>query len=250
MFHVNYKLLAHWNAKPFFDFFLAQTNRKEVRPEVGQKCSIELNGNIKVRAKFVKVDALLGFVHFEEANQFEWIYLGSPRISQLFRALIKAKSVDKIIDYKTYNTCLSIDNDNEVIETIDLIDDDSTDDESLLFQAITSRTVSLKHKCSHKCVELKNGKQRQLQKFSALQRPLLTGWKRLGRIHRYYTAPCGKNLKTMYNIDQFLLKTNSKLRIDSFDLSKNCIIHKETVNDVDVSSSPYLFHSNCILNSK
>ena len=93
----------------------------------------------------------------------------------------------------------------------------------------------LQTECHHLCVGLEN-KISNLGQYSAFQRPLLTGWKRYGSDRKFYQAPCGVFFHTLNEIDKFLFMTDSKLRIDCFDLSKDCNIEKETaISKVDVS---------------
>lgn len=87
--------------------------------------------------------------------------------------------------------------------------------------------------CHHLCLGLEN-KISNLEQYSAFQRPLLTGWKRYGSDRKFYQAPCGVFFHSLNEIDKFLFMTDSKLRIDCFDLSKDCNI-ETAISKVDVS---------------
>lgn len=236
--------LAHWNAKEYFEFYLISRNRIEVCPEIGQKCSIEMNGNRNAKAVIQKIDTLMALVYFEEVKRYEWIYLGSPRIFQVFRELIKTKALDKMIQYKTYKTCRSANDDVVVIDSFEPDDEQNKKpvhkvDETVPLPAVTNNLKFGKHKCNHKCVSLEDDSRIQLEKYPTFQRPLLTGWFRLGKTHRFYKTPCGLYLHRFNDIAQYLLDTDSKLRIDSFELGKNCeirLITKDTSKVEDVSS--------------
>lgn len=61
----------------------------------------------------------------------------------------------------------------------------------------------------------------------AFQRPLLEGWERKGILNIYYRAPRnGRCFHNLNEIDIYLSETNSRLRIDCFDLN----------NDIEISS--------------
>lgn len=82
---------AHINAKPYFEWYF-QNERVEAHPKVHQTMKVELNGNCQALAKVLQIEnKVLAKIHFEEENRFEWIYLGSPRIFAVCRALIIQK---------------------------------------------------------------------------------------------------------------------------------------------------------------
>lgn len=177
--------------------------------------STELNGALQI-AKVVKVDRILIQIHFEQANRFEWIYVGSPRIKQLYRQLIKGKKLDGIIEFKTYTACrtadvvmvdpfeiVQVDNDAEVAEAISTINQND------------NRTVK-EHNCGHECVRSED--MVNLESFGLFRRPILAGWKRSTRL---YQAPCGLRLCSYADIMDYLMKTKSKLHINCFDFSKS-----------------------------
>ena len=90
---------AHSNAKPYFDWYF-KNERVEAHPKVHQTIKIELNGNCQALAKILQIeDKILAEIHFEEEDRFEWIYLGSPRIFAVCRALIIQKVNIKISDF-------------------------------------------------------------------------------------------------------------------------------------------------------
>lgn len=96
---VNFSL-AHFNAKPYFDWYFKNV-RVEAHPKVHQTFKVELNGNCEALAKVLQMqDKILAEIHFEEENRFEWIYLGSPRIFAVCRALIIQKVYKNILQCK------------------------------------------------------------------------------------------------------------------------------------------------------
>lgn len=221
-FLIYYFILAHWNAKQYFDWFL-RNERLEIRPKIGQILKVELNGNCEAMAKVLQVDSMLAQIHFEKENRFEWIYLGSPRISQIYRELVKTKRLDNIIQFKTYNTSLSANDDVVMFDFVHKPDDEPNknyiEPPSV---PVIGLTRSTKHDCCHSCVRSED-KFSKIEQYPALLRPILLGWKR-SLDKRYYVAPCGKSLHSLNDVDKFLFLTDSKLRIDCFDFSKNCDI--------------------------
>ncbi|XP_055311987.1 histone-lysine N-methyltransferase SETDB1-B-like [Sitodiplosis mosellana] len=230
---------AHWNAKLYFDWYFAN-ERLEAQPKVQQMIKVELNGNCEAMAKVLQVDEMLAQIHFEEENRFEWIYLGSPRIFAVCRELIKQKRLDGFISYKTYKACLSANDDVvmfDFVETEDKSNEKPTENEivpitSPKFDVI--RTVN--HDCDYRCVsladkiKLKEYGGINLDQYGAFLRPLLTGWTRHGSDKKFYRAPCGSCFHSLSEIDKVLFQTDSKLRIDCFDLSKDCAIVKQGAN--------------------
>lgn len=198
-----------------------------------------MNGNYEAIAKVLQIDFSVAQFHFEEANRFEWIYLGSPRIMAVYRELIKQKRLDKIIRFKTYKACRSANDDVVMMNFVEIPSNEPIRNETVpLVIPKLSINLSAKHDCCHLCVSLEDKIGRNLEQYMAFQRPLLTGWKRFGHDKKYYVAPCGFRLDTLNEIDKFLFMTDSKLRIDCFDLSKDCDIpmriHK-TISTVEVS---------------
>lgn len=232
---------AHWNAKSYFDFFLNKNQWEVKLSDEHKRLQIELNGKLTV-AKILKIDGSLGLFHFEAANRFEWIYLGSLRISNIYRQHIKKKSLDNEIEFKTYQTCLSACDD---IAVIDLLEpDDDVQEQQLPLDVLSDLNVNrkqqrtVKHDCGPECVRL-NGKPNEMntniERHAALQRPLMIGWSRSVKKTRYYRTPCGIKLYSYSEIDKYLMKTNSKLRMDCFDLSKSVAMLTISTDDTKVT---------------
>lgn len=75
------------------------------------------------------------------------------------------------------------------------------------------------HECDPDCLSL-NEQTDKIEKYTALMRPGMVGWTRnIDKERSYYCTPCGKNLRTYNDIHKYLVKTNSKLRIDCFELN-------------------------------
>lgn len=188
----------------------------EIKPKLQLKFAVEIDGSAKM-AKIVKIDRILALIHFDEINRFEWIYLGSPRISQIYRLYIKEKKLDSIVDYQTYTACRTAD----VIMVEPFEEPLCNDDATLMLQSISNpnqyngRAIE-QHECSHDCVRSEDCV--KLEKSGLFQRPILCGWKRR---NRFYQTPCGLHLYSYKEIDEYLMETESKLRIDCFDLNKN-----------------------------
>lgn len=174
----------------------------------------------------MKTDHILALIKFEEVNRFEWIYLGSPRISQVFRLYVKEKKLDNVISFRTYTACRTAD--VIMIEPSSSPNDRQGDrcenNNTNMFEYFSAlnhcnhsngRGVK-QHDCSHDCVQFEDSV--NLTKCALFRRPILCGWKRLDR---NYQAPCGLDLFSYQEIDEYLTETSSKLRIDSFDLSRD-----------------------------
>lgn len=179
---------------------------------------VELNGTIQ-KAKVVELDRILIKVHFEEANRFEWIYSGSPRIPKIYRLHLLEKRLDGIIDIQTYPLCRT--DDLIFLDTCDQIDGtvaQASATTSTMNQC-NNHTVT-RHKCSPECVRSEDGV--DLEKIALFRRPIVCGWKRTNvRYGRMYQAPCGFEMKSIPEVMDYLTRTESKLRIDSFDFLKN-----------------------------
>lgn len=207
---------------------------------------MELNGNGEAMAKVLQVDSMLAQIHFENVNRYEWIYLGSPRIISIYRELIKHKRLDNMIEYKTYKTRLSANDDVVMFDFVETLDksakDPNRNENTPLSKLKMDIVMPPKHDCSHLCVKLEDGPEIdiKLKQLSAFQKPLLTDWKvkRFENEKKYYVAPCGVSLNTLDAVDKFLFLTDSKLRIDCFDYSQKCEIPRlprKAVSNVEVS---------------
>lgn len=191
-------------------------------------------------AKVLKIDRILALLHFEKGNRFEWIYLGSPRISQIYRLYIKDKKLDNIIDFETYSTCRT--SDVIMVDSCEQVDgcEDNTSNglepNSNMHQC-NGRAARKKHNCSHECVRFEDGL--KLENFGLFRRPILCGWERHSR---FYRTPCGLCLYSDAEINDYLTETKSKLRIDSFDFSKNIDPTKNCGQAIKISVS-FLFMS-------
>ncbi|XP_031626474.1 histone-lysine N-methyltransferase eggless-like [Contarinia nasturtii] len=233
---------AHWNAKAYFEFILEQEDVVELAPESGNRVLVELDGAWKkVTVKEVKL--ALTLIAFDAPKRFEWIYLGSPRLSQVYRNLIKSKAFDKLINYKTYKTCLRATNDILNFELINPVAEPKKSRgakkkyrSSLSFDATGVQPVT--HECGPQCLRINeqtdvNGI--DIKMYSAFQRPIMTGWMREKSL---YKTPCGIILRNYHAIHRYLVRTNSKLNIDCFELNANIElpnIQMETLKDNDLS---------------
>lgn len=134
-----------------------------------------------------------------------------------------------MIDFKTYNAC-AIDTSDDVI-ILDSIDSEPASSVKVASAASLGHGRLTPHECSPSCVEYEDTANLNLDQYTAFQRPIVAGWHRFGSgaSPRYYRTPCLRYLYSMGQIDEYLLKTNSKLRIDCFDLTK-CDI--PIINDI------------------
>lgn len=214
---------AHWNARIYFEFYTSK-EQSELVPEalkVGHELKIELNGDPIAMAKVLEVDRILAKVQFLNKNRVEWIYLGSPRISQIYRELIKRKRLDEYIVCKTYKPCRSAD-----VVVIDSMDEKDVAVPSTSYQ---NGRAADGHICTNECVHEKE-KFVNLDVNKKYLWPLWTGWSiemdptLIPREPSFYRSPCGIPLNTLIAIEAYLEKTNSKLAIDCFDLGKNIVI--------------------------
>lgn len=206
---------AHQNAKEYFELY-ATKEQFEIIPTEQKTIQVELDGAIK-DAKVLKVNRILAQIHFPDANRFEWIYLGSPRILKVYRNLILSKSLDEIIEFRTFKPCRSAD-----VVAIDVFEqqetnNDSADDHSMPSTSSSASTASESHECNNECVrEEANAK---VNDSDPHVRPIFAGWL------QSYRTPCGLYLQSIHEIEAYLAKTQSKLTIGCFDLSKNAIKH-------------------------
>lgn len=228
----------------------------------------ELNGACRAKAKVVEINSSLAKIHFAEANRFEWIHLASPRFSRIYRKLIKENLLDNMIDLKTYNPCLSAEIDDEVV-IVDLIDPDNESESETSSNDDKSHEQSTrhsngqrpkKHKCGPKCLRANhkiNENNVDIEKYSAFERPLLVGWKRIVNNQIFYQTPCGIVRRSLESIDKYLKVTDSKLRIDCFNLDANIRVElpKEcppsgTVNVSDLIECNTFFHLSSFCHNK
>lgn len=209
----------------------------DLKTDPNKTLQVELNGSYEA-AKVKQVDESLGLIQFEKTERFEWIYLGSPRIKNIYRKHILAKSFDDKIQFKTYHTCLSANDDIAVIDLLepDVVVMEQEQEQELAMNIVTDSNANgmqlIKHDCGPECVRL-NECDVNIERYTAHQRPMMVGWSRSGERTLFYQAPCRVKLRSYNEIDKYLAKTNSKLRIDCFELSKNIplpIILKEVDN--------------------
>lgn len=205
------------NARSYYKFYVSQI-QYEIQARNHLKFGVEIDGSVKM-AKVVQVDRILALIHFDEINRFEWIYLGSPRISQIFRMYIKEKKLDSIIDFQTYTACRTAE--VIIIHPYEPPDDRCDDDATRIIEPISAMNqyngLAVKeHICSHDCVRLEDTV--KLKKIGLFRRPILCGWVRHSR---FYQTPCGLNLHSYQEIDDYLMETESKLQINCFDFSRS-----------------------------
>lgn len=209
--------------------------------------NVELNGDSLAKAEVLKINSSLAKIHFDNANRFEWIHLGSPRFSTIYRNLVKQKLLDNIIDIKKYNACLSASHDVVVVDLIELDDETapeaSTNDsnghaQSTLSNLNVKPNQPTKHSCGPSCLD-PDESEIDIEKYSAFQRPLLLNWERVGwqrgagAKKRFYRAPCGVELYSYGAIEDYLIKTDSKLRIDCFVLDAKIMVEKSIHSEAD-----------------
>lgn len=158
--------------------------RFEICPNPQQNIEVELKGEIET-AQVLKIDNQLAMIHFERARRVEWIYLGSPRISAVFKHLIKNKSIDDMIDYRTYSTIAHIDDDIILIEPKNPPNQPSIQpslNATILQGPANPPRAHDGHDCSHLCIRSEGTFDFKLiENLDAFRRPLLLGWKKKER---------------------------------------------------------------------
>lgn len=200
---------AHWNARPYFNFFVNDPAKGFNRLNIGQSIKVELNG-VYENAVVQKVDAYVAQIHFINAKRFEWIYLGSPRISEMYRKLVKKSKLDNLIRFKRYMPFQSARDDILLIDT--------TRSDPVATPQLASDVRPPKNAAENSSAQQVALK---IQSTDAFQRPMLMGWSRKGKDNIFYKTPDGSRcLHTLKEIDEYLARSNSELRIDCFDLSK------------------------------
>lgn len=208
--------LVHWNAKKYFEWFVSIKNRFEILPTLGQVNLIELNGEW-VNGSIVTLDPNLPLAQFSlmrdnQPDRFEWLYLGSPRILEVWRNIIREKQLDGMLKFDGLKVN-PIDEDCILFENVPSTDrvTYARDEEA----PISIGNDFVNHECSHECVKIEDST--DIEKFSLFHRPLSVGFK---RDQTKYKAPCGLPLKKYGSIRDYLMKTDSKLRLDSFALHR------------------------------
>lgn len=159
------------------------------------------------------------FMQDLQSDRYEWLYLGSPRIEQVWRKLIEKKLLDNVLNFEFIEEDSSNSNDECVMIERCTLEMRPTRrfNEALISNGVES---AKNHECNHHCVWLEDIK--PIETFSLFHRPLAVGFKRhIDKKQPFYTSPCGRRLTTYQIIRTYLLKINSKLRIDSFSLEKN-----------------------------
>lgn len=78
------------------------------------------------------------------------------------------------------------------------------------------------HNCSPKCKRTDVLSLKELRTYNPLAKPLLSGWERQilrfkGQKEVMYRAPCGRRLRNMKELHQYLRATDSELPVDLFD---------------------------------
>lgn len=162
--------------------------RFEICPNPEQNIEVELKGEMEM-AQVLKIDNQLAMIYFERAKRVEWIYLGSPRISAVFKHLIKSKSIDDMIEYRTYSTIAHIDDDIILIEPKIQLNQPSIHpslNTTILRGPAGPPRTHDGHDCSHLCIQSEDTFDFKVMKnLDAFQRPLLLGWKRIFQDKRY-----------------------------------------------------------------
>lgn len=207
---------AHQNARRFYSY-LMNTVEDVVIDEPLYHDEIKIDFNCDWQwARVEEVDRSLIKVYFMEVNRYEWIWIGSPRIETIWRKMHKNKHLNKFTP-----------NDLDVVE---LLSDDSDNEIDPQFEMTKCPNPKklVPHQCSNKCVPFEHSV--NMSKFDALQRPLITGWKRnLGKSKVSYQTPCGMSKYSLSSVRKFLIKTKSNLLIDSFTFDNNVDCYEEFV---------------------
>lgn len=200
------------------------------RLKEGHIIKVELDGQWK-DAKVITIFNRIIKIKFEGLNRFEWLFCESPRLEYIWRL---------IISNRLMNDCLSsvfVTNGNSILH----LDDD--DDNSLseanwkhlsrnqIRDQINSQLKEptrpfVRHICNKSCLSVQEKSNENCQ-ANQLVRPLIAGWKRIGRNNDddvAYITPCGRICENIVEIHIFLMRTGSLLGIDTFtfDSSIDC----------------------------
>lgn len=168
--------IAHLNARSYFKFYTSQV-QYELKATDRLVFEVELDGSVK-KAQVMEIDHILALIKFEKVNRFEWIYLGSPRIPQIFRLYVKEKKFDGIIDFQTYTACRTADVILIEPSSSDQQADDATNMRAHLSAVRQSNhsnhsngRAAKQHACSHECVQFEDSV--DVTKFALIRRPIL-----------------------------------------------------------------------------
>lgn len=238
---------VHANAHKFCNYYFDCMRRQslpEITPIMNQQIKVYLK-DCWCMAKVKAIDPIqpnLVKFYFEAENYGEWLYIGSPRISRIWKHIYKAES--RVL-YDPNETCVVVSSDSE--------------DEGHEWQPpkqkpldvprkITRKLTNLKpkppnirspkklirHRCSNNCVYYEQLLYERIFGYDPLTRPLASGWRR--RIQNngvIYMAPCGRLFQSIDTTHKYLIKTESELSIDcfTFDRKVDCLRISETVCD-------------------
>lgn len=249
---------VHSNAKKFMEYrFGANKNDSGdhlpiVVDTIGARMKVELNG----KWLFSHIDAIDGKsmiqILYEDTKRLEWFYRGSPRLGPIWRQLHKKLNIKSIVGSQ----------DMSLIETHSTSEDDSDDEVENNSVQVHNKSIHLtlpmhskptftkikpnelikcyrppkkyvKHQCDRRCrYKIKEN----LNCVGLLIRPILLGWNRTVAKKRKsitYIAPCGKSIRSIDGVYQYLIETNSPLAIDNFTFDQMVDCFRECITVTD-----------------
>lgn len=192
-------------------------------------------------AKVITVDASLVQIYFLELKKFEWLYRGSSKLWNIFEKqsklfdkgsrksglayLNKEESKPKAVARKSTSKN-STSNKNKIKKNeINQHDYKYVTEIIKLPENVPQPKKYAVHNCNHSCVDWITYDQQKTKTINMLSIPLHFGFKRLtvyfNDIQKciIYKAPCGKSIRNMKEMFNYLIITQSKVTIDQFDFN-------------------------------
>lgn len=202
---------VHPNAMEFIRYILYEKHIFLINESIGKKIKVEHDGKWLFAKITNEVGTLLIQVTYEETNCTEWLFRGSLRFSSGWRFYNKSR----------------LDSSTTEVELLSSSDEDAEDCEnpsnSILLPATAAgkrddRPVVkrlevekldeyrkprsyVRHKCGRACHPAVN----DLTAFGPLARPLIIGWRRTFKRKIVYSTPCGREIKTEYELRSYLV---------------------------------------------
>jgi len=206
-------------------------------------------------AKVIDVDASLVKLYFPDLKRTEWLYRGSSRLWNIFEKQsqsekgIRSRNSGLAYLNKPFVEYTSIEEDPHVLNpSVKSVARKSTSKGSTLQTDATTeqkttqnedyRTIKLKlpdnimfpklylpHKCKPSCIDWTEYDYSKTKRVNVLSIPLYFGFRRAVVTFNkelknvMYKTPCGRTVRSMDEMYEYLVLTNSKMTIDLFDFS-------------------------------
>lgn len=219
----NHCLQAPANARNFYKYYMTIMDDPRLFnhfkipvPDVEQYLRIDLHCYWE-QVHVYETQGELVRVFFMETNRYEWIWIGSPRIRQVWKAIMRDKNVNRTAPI---GAVIDLDESSEEIQ----LKTEKLESDILEYNEGLPQVYSHPGKCTEVCNPYE--KHHCMTKYQALARPYLAGWRRM--VHKgtvLYRTPCGMSADDARVIRTILLNMKSNLSLDCFSLDPrmNCL---------------------------